>query len=442
MRLPPWAIEAIRNGVADVARKASDAETIAKVKDQAAELLRDLPESASRGLDTLVKTAAQTARDAVDQGRQTVRRYSGRQSDLSKPLVNASGVLFHQYGTGVALSDHVAQMGFEFFRGDDVTEQTDVRMRCSMEQMLGKFGYRVSVAVNLDAAIMSLMALAVSHPLTIHRSQAIRMPSGAALPELLSRAVGQDAGAQPLRECGGIQSIEANDFESLEPACIVLADNGTSAIVRPDLASNDSIVVAVAPYATLSRSADPLVDVKALIDDGIDLVICGGGPLIGSADCGILVGRDHVVDSIMKHPGWNTLQSSLSTAATVIGSLSDPDAPPLMQLIDTNEQNLRSRAERLATQWTANDNIESCQVTDQPAVLVRNMRWQFPSRQLRIRHQSLTAAQWSHRLGLDHLEKRDHVIAVGTDANDLIVDLRWVPASHDGILADGILETA
>ncbi|MEM6468909.1 MAG: hypothetical protein AAF802_05020, partial [Planctomycetota bacterium] len=70
MKLPPWAIEAIRNGVADVAKKASDPNTIQKVKLQAAELLRDLPENASRGIDAIVKTASETAKSAVEQGRE------------------------------------------------------------------------------------------------------------------------------------------------------------------------------------------------------------------------------------------------------------------------------------------------------------------------------------------------------------------------------------
>ncbi len=442
MRLPPWAIEAIRNGVADVARKASDAETIAKVKDQAAELLRDLPESASRGLDAIVKTATQTARGAVNQGRETVRRWNERQTDLTKPLTNASGVLFHEYGTGISLSDHVAHAGFDFLRGDGVQQDTRVRLSSAMDRMLDMPGYRMAVASNLDAAIMSLAAIASSHDLIMHRSQAIRLPSGAALPDVLSRAIGQAAGSKRLKECGGIQSIAASDFDTVDQACVVMADDGIRPIVNLNLRGTESLTVAIAPFATLKDSDTSLVSAKTLLQDGADLVIVGGGVLTGSAETGILIGRAHAIEIIIKHPGWSCLQSALPMAATVLGAMTNPDPSPLMSLLDTNEQNLRSRAERLATQLSANDRITSCQVTDQPAVLVEGMRWQFPTRQLRIRHQSHSPQQWAQRLSPEHMDSLDHVISVGNDGDDLVVDLRWVPADQDAIIVESLLQSA
>ena len=48
MALPPWTIELLRRGITDVARKASEPETIEKVKNQATEILQDLPQTAAK----------------------------------------------------------------------------------------------------------------------------------------------------------------------------------------------------------------------------------------------------------------------------------------------------------------------------------------------------------------------------------------------------------
>ena len=54
MALPPWTVELLRRGITDVARKASEPQTLAKIKSQATEILQELPESAARGIDAMM----------------------------------------------------------------------------------------------------------------------------------------------------------------------------------------------------------------------------------------------------------------------------------------------------------------------------------------------------------------------------------------------------
>ena len=67
MALPPWTIELLRRGLSDVARRASEPETLEKLKTQATEILQDLPQTAARGIDAVMRSA--------EAGKKTVQRW-------------------------------------------------------------------------------------------------------------------------------------------------------------------------------------------------------------------------------------------------------------------------------------------------------------------------------------------------------------------------------
>lgn len=423
MRLPPWAIEAIRNGVADVARKASDVETIAKVREQAAELLRDLPENASRGIDAIVKTATQTARGALDQGRESILRWTQRQTELAVSCLNASGVLLSSHGTGVPISDSALQLGCDIMRGDCIDDDLRQRIVRSIALSADLDGHSIAVAGNLDAAVASLGVLADSRSLVMHRSQAIRLPSGTPLPDAFPGLT--------LQECGGVQTIEQSDFDGIDRACVIFADDGKHAITPIDFDGRDVITIAIVPVATINQSIDSVTSAESLLNSGIDLVVLSAGPMTGSAEAGILVGKTSLIDSIRNHSRWNSYAAADYVAATTLAALTTSEPSPLSVLIDTCEDNLRSRAERMAIRLTADDAITACQITDQPASLVTGARWQFPSRQIRLRHQTLSAENWALQL-----RKQNPAVITSTDGEDLVIDLRWIPASDDSQLSD------
>ncbi|MCO8124721.1 hypothetical protein NHH03_23480 [Stieleria sp. TO1_6] len=425
MRLPPWAIEAIRNGVADVARKASDAETISKVKEQAAELLRDLPENASRGLDSIVKTATDTARGAVDQGRQTVLRWTERQTDLTVPCQNASGELLSKQGSGVPISDHVLQVGCDILRGDCVDLELRDRLNQSLARMADLEGHQVAVAHNFDAAIAALGILANNRSMVMHRSQAIRLPSGMPLPDALPGV--------SLKQCGGVQAIETDDFDGIDNACVLLADNGVQPISPIDFGRADVMTVAITPVATIKDSIAGVPSAQSLLQSGVDLVVLAGGPITGGVAAGILVGDKTLVDSIRRDQRWKALVASPATAAMTLAAMTDPEPSPVSALVQTAEENLRSRAERMAMRLTADESVAACQITDQPACLVTGGRWNFPSRQLRLRHKTLSPEAWAARL-----IKQNPAMITSVIGDQLVIDLRWIAASRDGEVADTI----
>jgi L-seryl-tRNA(Ser) seleniumtransferase len=425
MRLPPWAIEAIRNGVADVARKASDAETISKVREQAVELLRDLPENASRGIDAIMKTASETARGAIDQGRDSILRWKARQTDLAVSCLNASGTLFSAAGTGLPVSDHVLQLGCDILRGDCVEDGLRDHLDRSLTKLLDVDGRSVAVTSHLDAAVTALGALASSRAIVMHRSQAIRLPSGNPLPDAFAGI--------PLQECGGVQTIEASDFDGIDEACVILADDGNREVRPIDFAGRDVITIAILPFASINQPLADLPCASTLLRSGIDLVVLSGGPATGGVTAGILAGRVSLIESIRNDRRWRTCRASDGVAAMTLAALTDAEPSPLTVLIQTSEDNLRSRAERMATRLAGDESIAVSQLTDEHATLVQGSRWRFPSRQIRLRHRSLSAETWANRL-----RKQTPAILTKIDGRDLVIDLRWVPAGGDPQLAEAL----
>lgn len=426
MRMPPWAIEAIRNGVADVARKASDAETINKVKEQAAELLRDLPENASRGIDAVVKSATERVSGAIDQGRESILRWRERQTDFGVRMCNVQGLAFSEFGTGIAVSDDVLQMGCAVLRGDGVQDEIDSRLDEALARLLDVDAHGFLLANNLDAAVASLGAIGGARTMVMHRSQAIRLPSGTPLPDALSQV--------DLVECGGVQAIEPGDFDAIsDPTCVLLADDGQHAIEPIDFGSRDLITIAIVPYATIAPTHPSIPSVRTMLESGIDLVVTQGGPLIGAPPSGIIAGNRALLDRVTDAQAWRTHTAGSAVKAMTLEAMRSGDPSPLATLIETNEENLRSRAERMAIRLTADEAIVACQITDRPASLVHGGRWEFPSRQIRLRHKSLSAANWARSL-----RDQDPAIVASVDEEDVVIDLRWLPASEDSVVADAL----
>ncbi|MCC9602817.1 hypothetical protein LOC67_19880 [Stieleria sp. JC731] len=441
MRLPPWAVQAIRNGVADVARKASDPETIKKVRSQATELLRDLPDNASKSIDAIVKSASETARGAFDQGRSTILRWSERQKEIASLGYNASGVLLNELGSGVPVGDRVLQLGCDLLQGDCLKLNARSQIDEALTRQLDQSGNRILVANNFDSAIRSLVALA-SRPsniasqstagqqdsgqqgrrIVMHRAHAIRLPSGLPLPDLFE--------GYAIEQCGGVGTVEPSDFRDAGHSIVVMADDGKEPLQCFELAADDTIQVAVLPIATVEAKYADVPDAKSLLKAGFDIVVLQAGPLTGSANAGLIVGKTALLETIESSLVWNFATANDAVAATVLASIVN-EPSPLGVLIETGEENLRSRAERMATRLTASQTIKGCKIDNASAVLSKGKRWALPSRQLRLQHQSMAATQWAASL----LEQSPAVIA-SVDADDLVIDLRWVPASADGVIAD------
>jgi L-seryl-tRNA(Ser) seleniumtransferase len=93
---------------------------------------------------------------------------------------------------------------------------------------------------------------------------------------------------------------------------------------------------------------------------GADVVLMRGDMLLGGPSCGILLGRQRLVEQVscaaMAEVLWPT-NPSLAALAATLQLYREPDKArlgiPVLRLLTTSAENLRNRAERLAPQAAA-----------------------------------------------------------------------------------------
>ena len=432
MALPPWTVDLIRRSLADVAKRASEPETIQKLRDQATELLNELPETAARGLDRVMRSA--------EAGKESVRKWSRKHTALSIPMLNATGVLVHPEGTGVPTSDEAISAAVDVLRGDSIVgDAIQDRMDRRFARLVPA-GRSVAVARSFNGSLMWLPMLLPKLELVVHRHHSVRLPGGGSL-----------AGSIPMvTEVGASDSVDEKDFldadvDDDKMLAIVQADAGSAAIAPIQFQSSSihAMQIAVMPLATFSASdtsgmSGHIPSALGMLDVGFDLVLMSGSELAGGPKCGVLVGKTELIETITQSDTWEMVASSTSAGdvtatmmlVTLEASSASADATPIGALLATSEENLKGRAERMALRLSAVDSISASRVTDELAKLTPGGRWMLPSRQVRVRHHSLGAEAWATKLREDTPS-----IWVGVDGDEIVVDLRWISPSEDNKIA-------
>ena len=425
MALPPWTVELLRRGLGDVARRASEPETLQKLRTQASDLLNDLPQTAARSIDRVMH--------AAEMGKENVRRWSRKHTTLAVPLLNASGVLLTPFGSGVAVSEAALEAGYESLRGDVLTgDVIDGRIQRRLQRTLPEGDYDIAIASSFPAALSALSLIGSERDLVIHRSQAVRLAGGIPLPEAFGTLLPM------VHEVGAVDRVERSDFDGLDSFCAILADGGQRPIEAHDLAAQDALQAAVLAVATLSKVKNTGVpSASEILSQGIDLVVMPGDGLAGGPECGLLIGRREMIQWITSSASWAALRASRPTQAMMCvaleAAMSPVDSQPIASLMTTSEENLRGRAERLATRISGTDTIASAKVAAEDAKITADGRWRLPSRQVVAKHRTKSAAEWA-----EELRNRIPSVLAKVEGESLSFDLRWLDPPGDSELAEAI----
>lgn len=426
MALPPWTIELLRRGVSDMARRAGERETLNRLRDQATELFQELPETAARGIDRVMRTA--------EVGRATVQKWSRKHTALAVPMLNASGVLFHELGTGVRLAAQVVEVGQEFLAGDVCFgSEADRRVRRRLQRALPDAGdLAVAVASSFPAALSALTLVGSQRELTVHRRHAVRILDGVPLPEAFG------AELPMVQEVGGCDRVMPGDFDGLERPCVILADDGQSEPSLVEFGDSGALQALILPVATVAGDESLGVpSAESRLRRGAGIVVMPGDGLAGGPACGLLIGRREEIEAIESSASWASLEAPVGVRAMMCAALesaaSETETVPIQELVATGEPNLKDRAERLATRLSGCESIAATRVTAGEARLTASGRWRLPSRQVTIAHRTLTASDWAARLG-DDLP----IVATDVEGELLRVDLRWLHPADDSRLADAL----
>ncbi|REJ90798.1 MAG: L-seryl-tRNA(Sec) selenium transferase, partial [Planctomycetota bacterium] len=178
------------------------------------------------------------------------------------------------------------------------------------------------------------------------------------------------------------------------------------------------------------------------IEAGADLVLFSGDKLLGGPQCGIIVGRRHLIDRIAKHPMMRAMRVDKTTLAGLAATLRlhrDPQRAqasiPLLQLLTTSVENLQNRAERLAPQLEACDAVESAVAKPEEAFLGGGS---VPTQKLETWCVAITPARHSADRLAAGLRKGTPAVVGRVQHDQLLLDLRSVPPRDDQALVNAV----
>ncbi|MCP3695829.1 MAG: L-seryl-tRNA(Sec) selenium transferase, partial [Planctomycetaceae bacterium] len=294
-----------------------------------------------------------------------------------RPVLNATGILLHTgLGRAPLAAEAIEAMG-EIAAGyasvelDLASGQRSQRMQAVVPLLKELTGAESAAVVNNNAGatLLTLSAVAAEKEVIVSRGQLVEIGGSYRLPDVM-----QTSGAR-LKEIGTTNKTRLADYENaIGPETGALLQVHTSNYVIAGFSEATSLqdLVALGAKHQLPVIDDigsgAMVDFQAFgisdeptvagsIDCGADLVLFSGDKLLGGPQCGIIVGKQHWIEKITKHPLMRALRVDKVTLAGLRATLQlyrDPDTAcqriPLLTLLSTPLANLQQRAERLAPQ--------------------------------------------------------------------------------------------
>jgi L-seryl-tRNA(Ser) seleniumtransferase len=295
-------------------------------------------------------------------------------------VINATGILLHT-GLGRAPMARQAAVAMAEAAENYVSLEIDPESGergerlSSVERLLRELTRAEAAAVvnnNAGATLLTLAALAAHREVVVSRGQLIEIGGSYRLPDVMS------ASGAVLREVGTTNKTRIGDYERVcgeQTAALMRVHTSNYRIVGfaeetplselVTLARKRNLIViddigsgALIDFAGYGLKHEPVA--SASLAAGADLVLFSGDKLLGGPQCGVILGRQALVAQILKHPLMRALRVDKTTLAALAATLllyrdrkQAEQHVPLLSLLSTSADNLKSRAERLAPQIAA-----------------------------------------------------------------------------------------
>lgn len=322
---------------------------------------------------------------------------SNEERPYLRPVINGTGIILHT-GLGRAplaeealASVNEISKGYASVEVSLATGDRGQRVKAVERLICELTGAEATVVVNNNAAatMLTLSAMAQGKEVIVSRGQLIEIGGSYRLPDVM-----ECSGAK-LREVGTTNKTHLADYENaIDPEL-----TGALLKVHP---SNFEVVgftktISTKELSVLAAKHDlPLIDdigSGALLDyaqfglqnepvasdsirDGADLILFSGDKLIGGPQCGIVAGKKKYVDRILKNPLMRAMRVGKMTLAALHATLSlyrdDEKAKqsvPLLRMLSMPTENLKLRAEKLASLLGPVAHVESCEAIKEEAML-------------------------------------------------------------------------
>lgn len=301
-----------------------------------------------------------------------------------------------------------------------------------------------------------LTELACRPPVVVARGELGEVDPGCRLVDLCNTA-----GAR-LHEAGATDAVTLDDYhDALEHGGVLLrlapeAYRMVGALPRPAVAEAAAAARQHEAVLVEDVTGGPLVSLPTIdgvtsnsaaeaLQAGADLVLVRGDGLVGGPPCGIVLGRGELIDRLHARPIAAALRPSAATVAALATGLKslDPATPvfknPLLSLLATPLENLRTRCERLAPQIAASPLIATaaCEPRTADQAPVSGLPYAAPSWVLSLEPSGATVDQLA-----EHLARATPPVWGRVEGDRLVIDLRSVFPRQDlslvsAFLADG-----
>ena len=276
-------------------------------------------------------------------------------------VVNATGVVVHTNLGRAPLSDAAVEaLGTAAGATDVELDLSTGRRGRRGRSVLAALASAVPAAgavhvVNNGAAALALVTcgLARGRTVVVARGEMVEIGDGFRIPELL-----ESMGAR-LREVGTTNRVHLQDYERAvdDDTAFVLKVHPSNFVVRGFTASVPVEALATLPVPVVADIGSGLLrphprlpdepSAAAALGAGAALVTASGDKLLGGPQCGLMLGRAELVESLRRHPFARALRVDKLTLAALEATLTGPP-PPVTQALARTRDELIPRAERIA----------------------------------------------------------------------------------------------
>ena len=303
-----------------------------------------------------------------------------RTSPSLRRVINATGIILHtglgRASLASAAVEAIAEgaAGYCNLEYDLESGQRGKRHEHIVDQLIAVTGAESATVVNNNAAatLLILQTFAAGREAVVSRGQLIEIGGSFRLPDIMR------ASGAVLREVGTTNRTRASDFENAigeETAMLLRAHPSNFRVVgfteEVDIAAmaslaheHDLLVVddlgsgALVDLSDLGLPDEP--SVRDSLDGGADLVCFSGDKLLGGPQCGIIVGKQKLIEQINANPLMRTYRVGKLTLLALEATLrchqdsetARTEIPTLAALAAAPEQ-LAQRAESLIQQLDA-----------------------------------------------------------------------------------------
>lgn len=292
-----------------------------------------------------------------------------------RPVINATGVVIHtnlgRAPIAPAALERVAAIAAGYSNLEyDLAAGTRGSRTVHAESLITTLtGAEAAVVVNNNAAalLLVLTALANGREVVISRGELVEIGGGFRVPDVM-----RQSGAT-LREVGTTNRTRTNDYTATvsKATAMFLRVHPSNFRIegfteRPSLAELVDAGRATGIPVVDNIGSGCLVDdlpgepsVQASIAAGIDLVCFSGDKLLGGPQCGIIAGRQALVDQLRTHPLMRALRADKITFAILEATLAEYVAGrartsvPVQRMLHATADEIEARAMALGEQLAA-----------------------------------------------------------------------------------------